>query len=437
MIVRTGWFVPFFVCGIAAAQLPPGRKATQVGAEEDFNALGASSRPGSVFASFMPPVDEVQQIRALANLDAAGAPIPGQFQLCLTVVRAGSTLLMLGVLDTTANPWRFTENTATLLPGVNVTGYTSGSMTSDLLVFCCDGGQTALWSTRASRSVPFQPLVDGGRTSPTDVHLFTTDGVDALAYSHVPGGLSVISESDINRAKYPLPPQIAPGFGSLVVPPFLDVHAPGFLYDSSNNARAVIHSTDMGGPGSGIRARPWLSGNVTTNGNTDPTRQFFTGPNDDTEMEHAGALAGSTLYPTKPPGGRYEVPKLIRIVASSGSRVPPAGGVFRLSAWGPFFAQTNPPPQPWAITILVGVPANDLTVPGFRGKLALALSPAFLALPARTWTVNTLSADWVVPAPALPSGTRLWTQTLAYDPAGAFGPGDFFYFGNTSGLIWQ
>jgi hypothetical protein len=422
---------------MAAAQLPPGRKATQVGPEEDFNVLGASSRPGSVFANFNPPVDEVQQIRAVPNLDAGGVRISGQFQLCLTVVRGGGPSLMLGVLDTTSNPWRFTENTATLLPGANTTGYSSGSFTGDLLVFVCDGGSTALWSTRASRSVPFQPLVAAAAASPVDVIVFGVDGSEALAYSQRQGGLYEISQSSIDRNRYPMPPQTQTGWNSFVVPPFLDIHSPGLLYDGSGNARAVIHSADMGGPGSGTRARPWMTGLADAGGTTDPTRQFYTGPNDDTVMQHPGALAGSTLYPTKPPGGRFEVPKLVRIVASNGGVVPAAGGVFRLSAWGPFFAQTNPPPQQWAITILLGVPANDITVPGFRGKLALALSPSFVALPAKVWGVNNVSADWVVPAPALPAGTRLWTQTLAYDPAGFFGPGDTFYFGNTTSLLWQ
>jgi hypothetical protein len=116
--------------------------------------------------------------------------------------------------------------------------------------------------------------------------------------------------------------------------------------------------------------------------------------------------------------------------------------VFRLSAWLPFFDRNQPPAQPWAVTVLLGVPANDLTVPGFRGKLALALAPSFVALPVKLWVADDTSADWVVPAPPLPAGTLLWTQTLVYDPAGMFdgdgdGNGDRFYLGNTGPLLWQ
>lgn len=433
---------PILLAVLALSAVVPaqtGRKATRVGNAEDFTVLGASTQPGSVFAGLTPAVNEVQRMQAVPNLDAAGARIPGQFQLCLTVVRAGGggATTLLGILDTTQIPWTFTDNTATLLPGVNVAGLTNPTISSDLLVFAVDNGTNVVWSVRSSRTVGFPALVNTSVGSPADVVLVTIDGAEAFAYSAVGGSLLEVRQSGSSRTKYPGDPFLQPGFDGFVRPPFLDVHSPDLLIDAQGNARAIIHAADMGGPGSAKKARPWMTGVATLAGVTGESRQFHTGPNDDTEMDHPCSFGGSTFYPTKPVGGSWLVPKLIRIVASSGGSVSAAnGGTFRLSAWLPFFDQNNPPPAPWAVTILIGVPGPDITVPGFAGKLALALSPPFNALPARSWGANTLSADWTLPAPPLPMGTTLWSQTLAFDPSQSFG-GFSFYFGNTSEMTWN
>lgn len=422
------------LCSFLEAQ--PGRKVTKVGNAVDLVALGPSTTPGSVFAAVTPTVDQIEQINVLPDLDAAGNRVPGKFQLNMTVVRGGGggSQLMLGVLDTTTNPWTFTENTATLLPGEVVVGLKSVSMLPDLLSIYCDGPTNVRWATRASRSVPFQALVDTTLGS-GDAKVLVADGFRFISYRQTTS-LHYIIRSSIDPARYPNDPRTQSSFNTLVPPPLLDAHDGDFLLDQAGNARAVAHSVDMGGPGSMKRARPWFNPIVRpANRNVFDSKQFHDGPNDDTEMVRCGALAGSLIYPTQPPGGIFGVPKMINVVASCGSEVPAAGGTFHLSAWLPFFDRNNPPSQPWAVTILLGAPGPDITVPGFAGKLALALTPAFIALPARSWSANTLSADWAVAAPPLPAGTELWGQTLAFDPAQSFN-GVSFYFGNTAPLYW-
>jgi hypothetical protein len=433
-------------CTAVLAQ--PGRKATTVGNAESLTALAPSMTPGSVFASLSPTVSEIRQINVLPALDAAGARIPGRFQLNLTVVRGGGSgpSLLLGILDTNPNPWTFTDNTATLLPGVTVNGLSFVSMTTDLLVLFCDNGSFVHYTVRPNRTVPFQALATtamGTGTTPIEPTVMSHENGNFITFRQTSGGLNYIARTQIDRNRYPMDPRVVVSFGTLVPPPFLDAHSGNFLIDGNGSARATIHAVDMGGPGSHIRARPWFNAIIRPgNTNVENSKQFFTGPNDDTEIDFPGAIAGSTIYAHRPAGGAWGAPLLVRAVASCGGEVPAAGGVFKLSAWLPYFAPSNPPQVPWAVTILIGTPGPDLTVPGFRGKLALALSPSFLALPAKTWTAGTLSADWSVPAPPLPGGTVLWGQTLAYDPAGSFdgdgdGNGDTFYFGNTAPLLWN
>jgi hypothetical protein len=427
---KTGLLVAVALCSVAIAQ--PGRKPPPVGGQGPFPTLGPSASTGSVFATLSPAVDEVQQIQALPDLDANGIRRSGFFQLALTVVRAGggTPSLLLGILDTNTNPWSFTENTSALLGSQSTAGFFAPSLSPDLLIMIADNGTNVFWATRANRTVPFQLLTQTGINPMVDASLFHHEGTDYVAFVNA-FNLTTIDATPINRNRYPNDPRTQAGFETIVFPPFLDSHSPAFLLDNTINARAVIHSCDMGGPGSKTKGRPWYNPILrASTANLETSRQFYTGPNDNTILEHPCSFAATTIYPTKPPAGVYGDPTKIRIVASCGDAIPAAGGTFKLSAWLPYQEANG-----WVVSIMIGVPANDITIPGWAGKWALDLTQPFFVLPPKLWSGNDLSKEWLVPAPAAAPGVPLWTQTLAFDPLQSFAPFSW-YLGPTGPLTW-
>lgn len=429
-MLRTSLLVLSALCTLATAQ--PGRKATRIGNAEDYTVLGPSTDAGSVFASLSPGVDQVHELNFYPSYAAAtgNTVVPGKFFLVASVTRTGqgTPSVLMGLVDTTVAAWTFTEQN--FITAVNTTGYVSPSMSADLLVFCVDDGTSVKWSTRADRSLQFQTLVDTGIGSLSEPFLFERDGIEFMGFINTPN-FKVIDCSIMDRTRYPLTPRVNTNFETLVPPPFLDCHSPAFLRDASGNARAIAHSTDMGGPGSGKKARPWYNAIVRgTVQNLENSQQFHTGPNDDTDMSHPGVIAGTTYYAQRPPAGIWGTPKKIRILACSGGAVPTAGGTFRLSLWAPYQEAAG-----WAVAVMIGEPANDVTIPGWAGKWALDLTKPFFVLPPKLWSGNDTSKDYVVPAPAAMAGTPLWTQALAFDATGTFG--FQWALGNTGPLIWQ
>jgi hypothetical protein len=419
---------------LAAQDQPP----TRVGRASDFPAFGPSATPGSVFATLNPQVMSVQALQIYPLLDVAGSRVAGQFLMVLTVTRSGGggTEIMTGTLNTTTAPWGFTETTQTLLPSINTIGLFGGTMTADLLVFVADG-QPAQYSVRTSRAQGFPPLKPVGALSGfVDSTVFTWRGADYYVHRDGGGMFVQLWRFDRNRYSTANDPRIQ-GFWAFLGSFGADPHSPTIMFDQRGEARAVAHAGDTNGAGNA--ARPFFNGLINLN-NAQVSTRFHIGPADASQFAHPGVMAGSTFYAVRVASGAYTLPKRIDVVASCGDTVGSGGGTMRLSAWLPFFSQTSPPPQPWAVLLLVGVPSNGISVPGFRGKLALA--PGFVPLPGRLWNFNDLSVDWVVPAPPLPSGSLLWAQTLAYDAAGSFdgdgdGIGDTFYFGNTARMHWQ
>ena len=407
-----------------------GRAPTEVGSAS-FSVLGPSAHPGSAFAGVVPAVTAVHSLELLPLLDTGGALISGRFHGTCTVTRqaGASTEILLGTLDTTAVPWTFAETTAADLGGLVTVGFANATMTPDLLVFAADTPAVSVYSVRTSRALPFPPPKPiGAGTGLVDSKLFRWRGQDWLA--DVNGAFIEVWRFDRGRFATNGDPRVA-GYWGLVGSPGPYVHAPALLIDRRGEARAIAHAADDGGPGT--MARPYYNGLLQLN-NTERSRRFHSGPADATQLDHPAAIAGSTFYATRDPMQVFVDPERIDVVASSGDTVGSGGGTFELSAWLPYFERNRPPAMPWVLTIMIGVPANDLTIPGFHGKLALA--PGLVVLPARLWNAEDLSADWTLAAPPLPAGTLLWAQTLAYDPAARAG-GAGFYFGNTARLLWQ
>lgn len=430
-MLRTSLLVLSALCTLAAAQ--PGQKANRIGTALDYPVLGPSTDAGSVFATLSPGVDQVVELNFYPSYAAAtgNTVVPGKFFMVASVVRTGqgTPSVLMGLLDTTAAAWTFAEQN--FITAVNTTGYLSPSMSADQLVFAVDDGTTVKWSTRANRSVQFQPLVDTLIATLSEPFLFERDGIEFIGFIQA-FGFRLIDCTVINRTRYPLPPRVNANFETLVPPPFLDCHSPGFLRDNSGNARAIAHSTDMGGPGSGKKARPWYNAVVRgTVQSTENSKQFHTGPADDTDMSHPGVIGGTTYYATRPPAGIWGTPKKIRLLASSGGAVPITGGTFRLSLFAPYQEAAG-----WAVAIMIGEPAPFNTpIPGWSGEWALDLTKPFFVLAPKLWTGNDTSKDYLVPAPAAMAGTPLWTQTLAFDPSGTFG--FQWALGNTGGLNWE
>lgn len=408
-----------------------GRPPTKVGTALDFPVFGPSSSAGSVFAALTPAVTAVQTFEFLPLLDATGTRVAGKFHATLTVTRQGgpSSEILMGTIDTTVSPWTFTDTTAANLGAINTTGFFHASMTADQLVFTTDTATACMFSVRSSRSQVFPALKPiGNLTGFVDSRVFTWNNSDWYAYSG--GAFIQLWQFDRNQYASGNDPRVN-GFWGLVGSVGFDPRSPGFLLNQTGQARAIIHAADVGG--ADMQARPYYNGLLQIN-NAEPSRRFHVGPSDASQFSYPGAIAGSTFYSVRDASQAYVDPKRIDIVASSGGVVGAGGGTFNLSAWLPYFDRNNPPPQPWALTILIGVPSMDLAIPGFQGKLALM--PGFLALPARLWQAEDLSKDWSIVAPGLPAGTLLWAQTLAYDPALSVG-GAGFYFGNTTRLLWQ
>jgi len=427
-MLRVSLLVLAALCTLAPAQ--PGRKATRIGSAEDYPVLGPSTDAGSVFAPLNPGVDQVHELHFYPSYDNAGLVVPGKFFLVAGVTRTGqgAPSVLMGLVDTTAAAWTFTEQN--FISAVNTTGYTSPSMSADLLVFAVDDGASVKWSVRPDRSSQFLPLVDTGVATAMEPILFERDGIEFMSFINTPN-FKVIDCSIIDRTRYPLGPRINTNFETLVPPPFLDCHSPAFLRDGGGNARAIAHSTDMGGPGSGKRARPWYNAIVRgTTQNLENSQQFHPGPNDDTDMSQPGVIGGTTYYAQRPPAGIWGTPKKIRILASSGGVVPQTGGTFHLSLWAPYHEAAG-----WAVAIMIGEPGMDVTIPGWAGKWALDLGKPFFVLPPKLWGPYDTSKDYLVPAPAAMPGTPLWTQTLAFDATGAFG--FQWALGNTGPLTWE
>lgn len=408
-----------------------GQPPTKVGTALDFPTFGASTRPGSVFAGLTPAVTSVQTFHFLPLLDAAGARVAGKFHATLTVTRQGgsSTKILMGTLDTTVSPWTFTDTTLANLGSIDTSGFFHASMTPDQLVFTSDTASSSMFSVRTSRTQAFPALKPIGTLMGfVDSRVFTWNSSDWFAYNG--GAFIQLWQFDRNQYASGNDPRVN-GFWGMVGSPGFDVRSPSFLLDQRGQARGIVHAADVGGPD--LQARPFYNGLLQIN-NAEPSRRFHIGPADASQFSYPSAIAGSTFYSVRDAAQNYVDPKRIDVVASCGATVGAAGGVMSLSAWLPYFDRNNPPAQPWALTILLGVPATSQAIPGFQGQLALM--PGFIALPARLWQAEDLSEDWSINAPGLPTGTQLWAQTLAYDPALSVG-GAGFYFGNTTRLLWQ
>lgn len=426
---RSVHLVVVALAAVLPAQL--GRAPTKVGDAVDFAVLGPSARPGSVFAAVVPAVTSVQALELLPMLDAAGVHQPGRFHGTFTVTRQGnsSTEILLGTLDTRVSPWTFAETTGADLGGLVTAGFATATMTPDLLVFVADSPTARVYSVRASRAQAFPPPKPiGSGTGLVDSKLLRWRGEDWLA--DVNGAFIEVWRFDRSRFATGGDPRVA-GFWGLVGSPGPSVHSPAPLIDRRGEARAIAHAADDGGPGA--MARPYYNGLLQLD-NAEPSRRFHSGPADATQFDQPAAIAGSIFYATRDATSAVVDPERIDVVASCGDSVSSAGGTMTLSAWLPYFDRNRPPPQPWVLTIMLGVPANDVAIPGFAGKLAL--TPGFVVLPARLWNAEDLSQDWILSAPPLPSGTLLWAQTLAYDPTPS-GAGNGFYFGNTARLLWR
>lgn len=410
------------VVTLASANAQTGRPPTKVGTALDQPILGPSSSPGSVFAGLVPAVLEIKQyeFRPIA---------PGVFQLTATVVRAGATAdsIMTGELDTTGNPWVFVEDTVTL-QNIDTSGGFAGSMTPDLLVFAFDSGVAGRpqYSVRVSVDDAFPPPKDiGNLTGFVDSKLYRREGQDWFAY--VAGNQILAVEIDRSRFAAGSDPRVGNPF---VLVPFagFSMHSQEVLLDNGADARALLLSANSG-PSS--RARPWFNAIVRAGiDNTEPPRPFHTGPNDTTWFANPGQLAGTTMYAVAPPNVPYGDPKQISLVASCGDAIPTTGGLLNLSAWLPYQEANG-----WAVTMMIGQPAPDLTIPGWKGKLALDLAGPLFVLPPQLWTGNDLSKDWLVPAPAALPGTHFWTQTVGFDPTAAFGAQ--WCLGNTAPVTWE
>lgn len=430
-------FVPlFFAAFCAALGAQTGRPPTRVGIASDFVALAPSAVTGSALANVTPPVIEVRSLELHPNLDLAGLRRPGEFYLIAGVTRGmpASASVLTGVLNTTVNPWAFTETTATDFGSQAATvGWTAATMTPDLEVVMAETAGQVKWSVRTARNVAFPAAVDTPLTSPAFSKLHRLESGREYHSSQGPSS-PIVGTQEIDRNLFPRSdPWSSPLISTLLPSVNLPLNSAEVLEDGRGDARATIHSAQMG---NGDKYRPWFN-SVTHLPNTELSKQFHIGPADGTNFVHPGHLAGTTVYCVQPPGAPYTIPKAIGIVASSGDEVDAAGGTVNLSAWLPYFGA--PPPQPWIVTLLIGFPSPDMAIGGWRGQLAIALP--FVPLPARIWQQQTLTADWVFPTPAVTPGSLLWAQTLAYDPAGAFdgdgnGP-DYFYLGNTAPIYFR
>jgi hypothetical protein len=400
------------LCGVLSAQT--GRKATTVGPTIDLVLLGPTS-------GFFPA-----DVTEILQYEARPKPTAGLFQLTCTVQRPAGRVIMTGEMNTNTNPWSFTEDTVALQNVVSLGGF-AGTMTPDLLVLAYDAGTGPVkYSVRTATNVAFPTPKDlTGISGFVDSKLYSRDGKDYFAYV---SGLD-IRAVEIDRTKFATGTDPKVGASFVLVPfPGHALHSQEVMLDNGRNGRAVIHSANNGG--AGTSARPWYTPNVLGGiDNTEVSKQFDPGPNDNTWLANPMQLGGSTIYAQAAPSLPYGAPRQVRIVASCGGAVPSAtGGVLNLSAWLPYRDAAN-----FAVTVLIGVPSADITVPGFRGKLALQLG--FFALPPKLWGANDLSADWIVNVPPLAPGV-LWSQTLAFDGLARFdgdgdGNGDAWYFGNT------
>lgn len=409
------------LCTTLAGQT--GRRPTPVGNNMDYPVLGPSTSPGSVFAAANPPIDEIKQYEFRKKA-------PGTFQLTMTVRLAAATAdeIITGTLNaTTPGAWSWVQDT-TVLANLNTIGGFAGSMTPDLLVFAYDSAVAPAgprYSVRASTAVPFPaPKPINGIVNFVDSKLYVRDGKTYFAY--ISG--QDLRAVEIDRTKFASGADPRVGSSFVLVPfPGHVMHSQEPLLDNNNNARALIHSTNNGGNGgSGTSARPWFNGIVRAGAdNTEPTRQFDSGPPDTTWLANPGALGSSTFYAQSTPAlGKYGDPRRVRVIASSGDAVSGStGGTLRLSAWLPYQEMNGA-----AVTLLLGTPMADLTIPGFRGKLAVG---GFFALSPQLWGGNDTAKDWTVPVPAGLTPGVLWTQTLVFDAAGSIA-GDVWYFGNTA-----
>jgi hypothetical protein len=406
--------------GLLAAQT--GRKATTVGPILDLVLLGPTS-------GFFPA--DVTQIM---QYEARPKTATGKFQLTCTVQRSSGRVIMTGEMDTTVNPWTFTEDVAALQNIISTGGF-AGTMTPDLLVLAFDAGTGPVkYSVRTATNVPFPAAKDlTGISGFVDSKLFSKDGKDYFAYI---SGLD-LRAIEIDRTKFAAGTDPKVGSSFVIVPfPGHALHSPEVMMDRLGNARASIHSANNGGTG-GTSARPWANTMLTIGAdNTEASKQFDVGPADDTWLANPMQIAGSTVWAQAPPALGYAAPRQVRIVMSNGDCVPAAtGGTLNFSAWLPYKESSG-----MAVTILIGLPSPDITVPGFRGKLAVA--PGFIALTPKLWGVNDLSVDWQIPAPPAAPGTPLWQQTLVFDPTARFdgdgdGNGDTWYFGPTGGIRFK
>lgn len=409
------------LCSGLAGQIT-GRPPTKVGVALEYPVLGPSSAAGSVFAAASPAIEEIKQYEFRKT--AAGT-----FRTTMTVRRAGGTgdVIVTGTLNASVpGAWTWLEDTASLA-NINTLGGYSGSFTPDLLVFVFDSGMSPPaphYSVRASTAVPFPPSKPIGTLAGfVDSKVYVRDGKTYFAHVAGPDLRAVELDPSVATFNAGTDPRIGASFVLAAFEGF-SPHSPELLPDNGNHARALILAANSGPNGS---ARPWFNSTVRAGvDNTEKSWQFQTGPGDATWLANPGALGGSMFYAQAPPASAYGVPKLLRLVCSSGDAVVGAtGGTLRLSAWLPYQELNNA-----AVTLLLGTPIMDVTVPGFRGKLAVG---SFFALPPQSWAANDTAKDWTVLVPAGLTPGVLWAQTLVFDAAGSVA-GDTWYFGNTAPL---